>query len=106
MLATTNRLLNLTFCVIVVAYQMIYFFFFFSVHVCKQKRGGKKKERRCLSLPNMKHQLFISQACHINKGSILGLGAKMGDNYVPILPPDARVSSVSSALLLMQYYTI
>lgn len=27
-------------------------------------------------MPNMKHQLFISQACHINKGSILGLGAK------------------------------
>lgn len=43
MLATTNRLLNLTFCVIVVAYQMIYFFFF-SVHVCKQKRGEKKGE--------------------------------------------------------------
>lgn len=104
-------------------------------------------------MPNMKHQLFISQACHINKGSILGLGAKrrnkkksesrqknknlkidqrggkkgrrsssgrtefdqfrvMGDDYVPILPTDAiylysgLISSVSSALLLMQYYTI
>lgn len=74
MLAATNRLLNLTFCVIVVAYQMIYFFSFLSTFA--SKRGVKKKERRCLSLPNMKHQLFISQACHINKGSILGLGCK------------------------------
>lgn len=27
-------------------------------------------------MPDMKFQLFISQACHINKGSILGRDAK------------------------------
>ena len=27
-------------------------------------------------MPDMKHQLFISQACHINKGCILGHDAK------------------------------
>lgn len=38
---------------------------------------AKKKKRRCSSSsPDMKFQLFISQACHINKGSILGLSAK------------------------------
>lgn len=27
-------------------------------------------------MPDMKYRLFISQACHINKGSTLGRGAK------------------------------
>lgn len=46
MLATTNRLLNLTFCVIVVAYQMIYFFSFLSTFA--SKRGVKKKGEEVL----------------------------------------------------------
>lgn len=47
MLATTNRLLNLTFCVIVVAYQMIYFFFSF-LSTFASKRGVEKKGEEVL----------------------------------------------------------
>lgn len=47
MLATTNRLLNLTFCVIVVAYQMIYFFFLFCPRL-QAKEGWKKKGEEVL----------------------------------------------------------
>lgn len=62
---------KLTLCVSVLTSQIIFFFFFF----CPRLQA-KAKERRYSSLLDMKYQLFISQACHINTGSILGWDTK------------------------------
>lgn len=53
---------------------IVFFFFSLSTFASKRTEKEKKKERRCFSFPL--HELFISQACHINKGRLLGQGAK------------------------------
>lgn len=74
--ATTGHFLNPTFSVIVSASQFILFFFLFSFLSTFASKRKKSERRRCSPLPDMRHWLFISQACHINTGWILGQDAE------------------------------
>lgn len=57
-------------------YHFFSFLSTFTSNRVMKKKQKKKQKRRSSSLLYMKYELFISQACHINKGSILGVRCK------------------------------